>query len=429
MKSTQSALDSPTRLPQHAVTAFRPIPAPARLIVPLAARPPGEGTTAELPDTRVARGEPLAENVAETAHVPLTPVAGRIVAQTRVDLLNGHRAAAVEIEVDRATLAAPTSERLPWPDSAELPTWIDRLRFAGVWAERRNSPDLLAQLYQALRRPCDTIICNAIDAEEAVPLNATLARTYPDELIAGVRTLARALRASQRIVALDADAPPADVSRLRRATEGDTAVRFVPLANSYPQADPTLMLYTLLRRRLRPGRLPPEAGVILLDAAAAVAIGRVALFNEPMLDVPLAVRDVARDTTHLVAAPIGTPLRHILSHLGIDEASIPRVGEALRDQTASRDAVVTGGELVVHVGYASASFNPDPCIRCGWCAASCPTRIQPAGLFEASQRDSDVLAERYGIEACIECGVCSYVCPSRLPLLGAIRELRQRRRM
>ena len=395
------------------------------MIVPLSTRPPGEGTDARPPHTRLTRGEPLAERVPETAHLPLSPVAGVIVATTRIDLLNGHRVAGVEIEVDRSE--PPSHERQPSPDSGELPTWIDRLRHAGVWAERRNSPDLLAQLHQAIRRPCDTIICNALDAEEAVPLNASLARTFSDELITGVRTLARALRASRRIIAMDADAPSADVGRLRRATEGDTAVRFVPLSNSYPQADPTLMLYSLLNRRLRPGRLPPEAGVVLIDAAAAIAVGRVALSNEPMLDVPLAVRDVGRDMTHLVTAPVGTPLWHILKHLNVADEPVPRVGEALRDQTVSRDAVVSGGELVVHVGYGSPSFNPDPCIRCGWCAAACPTRIQPAGLLEAAQRDDQSLAERYGIEACIECGVCSYVCPSRLPLLGAIREMRHRR--
>ncbi|HEV2292319.1 MAG TPA: 4Fe-4S dicluster domain-containing protein [Tepidisphaeraceae bacterium] len=413
---------------RQSATAFCRIPAPSRLMVPLGTRPPGEPTNAKLPDTRVRRGEPLAENMPETAHVPLSPADGVIVAQTRVDVLNGHRVAAVEIQVDRTTIASPEPEQFTSPESAELPAWIDRLRFGGFWAERRNSPDLLAQLYQALRRPCDTIVCNALDAEEAVPLNASLSRTHPDELIAGVRTLARALRVAQRIIAVDADAPAADVNRLRGATHGDTAVRLAPMANSYPQADPTLMLYTLLRRRLRPGRLPPEAGVILLDAAAAVAVGRIALSGQPMLDLPLAIREVARDTTHLVTAPVGTPIWHILNHLGIDGHAVPRVGEALRDQTVSREAVVSGGELVVHVGYASPSFNPDPCIRCGWCAAACPTRIQPAGLLEAAQRDSAELAERYGIHACIECGVCSYVCPSRLPLLGAIRELRRRRR-
>jgi hypothetical protein len=53
------------------------------------------------------------------------------------------------------------------------------------------------------------------------------------------------------------------------------------IANPYPQADPTLLLYTLLERRLRPNRLPTEVGVILLDAPAAIAIGALIMADRP----------------------------------------------------------------------------------------------------------------------------------------------------
>jgi electron transport complex protein RnfC len=407
---------------------FAAVPIPRRIIVPLSARPPGEGTSAKPPEARVARGEALADNVPETAFVPLSPVNGRIVATTRVDLMNGQRVAAVEIEVDPSD-AKPQAPHEPPPESSDLATWIDRIRRAGIWAERRNGPDLLAQLHQALRRPCDTVICTALDGEDAAPLNSALASAYTAELIAGVRTIGRAAGAAHRVIGMAMDAPAGDVARVRRATNGDSSLRVVPVPHGYPQTDPTLMLYTLLRRRLRPGRLPAEMGAILIDAPAAVAVGRLALRGEPMVDVPMVVRDVARNRTHRVTAAVGTPLWHVLEHLGASDdetATVPRAGDALRDQPASRSAVVSGGELVVHVGYASAAFNPDPCIRCGWCTAACPTRIHPAGLLEAAQRQHEHLADRYGIDSCIECGVCSYVCPSRLPLLGAIRHMRSK---
>lgn len=440
MNNTQPASDSTTRRPNDPATLFPPIPAPARVYVPLATRE-GEAAPAKPSGTRVAPGDALTDAAPETAHVAISPVSGKIVGTVRVDLLNGHRAAAVEILVDAdgataSSSASPSSSSsssstttpAPAPESTDLTTWIDRLRHAGVWAQRHNGPDLLGQLYQALRRPVDTVVCNVLDGEDAVELNLALARAYPLELIAGVRVLARTVKASRRRIAVDADAPRADVTRLGRLIGGDD-IGIIPLPNSYPQPDPTLLLYTLFKRRLRPGRLPPEQGVILLDAAAAIAVGRVALSGVGMLDVPLAVRDVRRGRTHLVSAPVGTPLWHVLERLDVDEDALPRIGDALRDLTTNRGAVVSGGELVVHAGYATLSNDPDPCIRCGWCTAACPTRIHPAGLLEATQRDDPALAERYGIESCIECGVCSYVCPSRLPLLGAIRQMRARKRV
>jgi Na+-translocating ferredoxin:NAD+ oxidoreductase RnfC subunit len=66
----------------------------------------------------------------------------------------------------------------------------------------------------------------------------------------------------------------------------------------------------------------------------------------------------------------------------------------------------------------------EPCIRCGWCAQTYPTVVQPAGLLEAAQRKDLAMADRFGLGACMECGICSYMCPSHLPLLQGIRVLK-----
>jgi len=116
----------------------------------------------------------------------------------------------------------------------------------------------------------------------------------------------------------------------------------------------------------------------------------------------------------------------ICQRLGIQwKNRVHRGGDLLRDIQIQPDAVVGGGELIFHVSNASPAINPSPCIRCGWCVDACPTRVQPAAVLEACQRNDIDLAERAGIEACIECGVCSYVCPSQLPLLEGIRKMKQ----
>jgi electron transport complex protein RnfC len=185
------------------------------------------------------------------------------------------------------------------------------------------------------------------------------------------------------------------------------------------------MLYSLLDVRLKPGRLPTERRVLLLDAAAAVAIGRLVLYDRPHLTTPFAVRDHFSRETHLLTLPIGARIGDICRFLGIDQHNHRfRGGDFLRDLWLHEDAPVGTGELVVHSTAIHLDANADPCIRCGWCVEACPMRIHPAGLLEMAQEHDVRGAKRFGLDACIECGVCSYVCPTRLPLLSAIRGLR-----
>jgi len=164
--------------------------------------------------------------------------------------------------------------------------------------------------------------------------------------------------------------------------------------------------------------------VLLLDAAAALAVGNAAA-AQPLLTTPLAVHDHFHRRAHFLEVPIGMRLGDILDALGIaPDPSMLRGGDLLRDLRLWRDCVISGAELAIHVTAPDPPLNPDPCMRCGWCLETCPTLLHPAVVLEAAQRHDSAMARRAGIDSCIECGLCSYVCPSRLPLLASIRTMR-----
>lgn len=287
-------------------------------------------------------------------------------------------------------------------------------------AERINSPSLAGQMRAvATGAAVSVVVCCLLDTDPTVPLNGAIASTHTDDVLNGVAALAGATGAAKSIVVADPEAQP--VWSTLRANVRRPA-RLVPLRNDYPQANPSLLLFTLLQRRLTPGQLPTERGVLLVDAAAAADVGR----GGPG-PVHVAVRDHFAQRTHLLAVPHGTPVGEVLRFVDLDPAKVViRAGEFLRDQHVSPDTRVTAaGERVLHVTAPTLSANPDPCVRCGWCVEACPTRVHPAGLLEAAQRADTALARRYGLSGCIECGICSYVCPTRLPLLPAIRGLKQ----
>jgi electron transport complex protein RnfC len=186
-----------------------------------------------------------------------------------------------------------------------------------------------------------------------------------------------------------------------------------------------MLLYTLLGRRMNPAQLPPQRRVLLLDAAAALAIGRLILHSQPMLDVPIVMRNGFTSQWHVVQVPVGTRVRDVCEQLSIPSDNVTiRAGDVLRDVQISPDAIIASAEISLDISAVTQAVNPSPCIRCGWCVQACPARIHPAGLLEAAQLHDSQLAHRYGVDSCIECGICSYVCPSHLPLLPSIRQLR-----
>jgi electron transport complex protein RnfC len=275
----------------------------------------------------------------------------------------------------------------------------------------------------ALRRPVDTIICSVLDSDPTMRIQGAMCATYPEDLEAGMTLLLQCCQASRGFVVVEAWSPATWSVPVRKVLRG-TPIKLVELANDYPQADPSLMLYTIARRRLRPGRLPVERATLLLDAAAVIAVGRTAR-GKPALPVHMGLRDRASGISYYIAAIDGTPLNHILADLPLTRPYILRGGDLLRDCRLGDDTTICAAdERIIHVCPAEAVVNPEPCIRCAWCVESCPTRVHPALLLEAAQEHNLARARWAGLDACIECGICVHVCPSQLPILDGIRQLK-----
>lgn len=306
----------------------------------------------------------------------------------------------------------------------QLAKVIDLLARAGVTADRHTCPDLLGQLRAALTSRVDTVVCTLLDGDATLRLNAALASRYPEELMAGLTFVDGLIAPRHSWLVTDETAPSNWLAPVRGAARLARR-RLISLRNDYPESDPSLLLFTLLRRRLKPGRLPTDERAILLDAPAAIVLGQFARTGGRPAHAWAAVHHPEWAATRYADVAFGTPLSDVLGHMGLrPEDHVIRAGDLLRDRKVTADLPVGTGELAFHVSYPEREVIPDPCIRCGWCFEGCPVRIHPAGLLEASQRDSVALGRHYGLDACIECGICSYVCPSRLPLLPGIRRLR-----
>ncbi|HWE04580.1 MAG TPA: 4Fe-4S dicluster domain-containing protein [Tepidisphaeraceae bacterium] len=418
-----------------APVAFRPLRPTAPLCIPLSGNFKPEEIVPKPPGTIVARGESLAEKYPDSATAPLAPVAGRIVGIGSAKISSRLTVPGIFLEPDPNVPAPPP---IVCADAGAIPAMIrrlsqiglaagiERMRSAGIWAERWTTPDLLGQLRNCLRKPVDIILCDALDETPELLLHHRVAATWPVELTAGVLALAVLTNAARASAVLAAYGDAGAWDAMRRAT-ANTRLKLAPLADHYPQSHPSLLIHELTGRHSRPARLPAESGALVIGAPAAVAIGRCFLKDEPMLDVPMGLHDRSRGKTHWLSVPVGMAWSAVLSELSISSPGLElRCGNPLREVKVSTDCIISGGDLSVTAAPFQRYINPDPCIRCAWCVEGCPVSIQPAGLLEAAQQDDPFLAEQYGLDACIECGICSYVCPSHLPILQGIRKLREK---
>ena len=401
--------------------------------------PPGNGeAAAKPPGAIVERGESLLRASPESGAFALAPHPGTIGGKTPITLSDGRAATAVELFVCPAGVpndpqAVPSGDEIEkeLPElpavtkpASDLPHWTSLLRRCGIYVDRRTSPDLMHQMTQAAYRPVDTIICNLLDQDPTLRLNALLAYRHAATICAAVHTLSKLLSASRVMFAIDGSTPGVFRRPLIHLAK-KLKLKVVGLPARYPQADPTLLLHTLTNRGLRVGRSPIEKGVVLFDAAAAVAMGRCFLHQQPMVEVPVAFRDRIKAESHYLWAPIGTPISAILGSIGPHAAAVDLLsGDALRKVIVRPDGVLGATENLLHVTAATAGAS-GPCVRCSWCADRCPTGVQPAWLLEAAQQRDPELATRAGIDSCIACGICDYVCPSSLPLVESIRTLKR----
>lgn len=321
------------------------------------------------------------------------------------------------------TRADMVGELLAQLDPLQKESVIDQLTGAGVTADRWVSPDLIGQLRQAARRPPKFVVCGAIDLDPALPLQRRLAAERAIDIAAGAAALGRLVGTERVLLAVPEDMPAAGVEALRAAARM-ACVRLFPLLEQYPLAQASLLIQRTTGRRVPPGTLPTEAGVLMLDAPAAMAVGRWLIHGERMRCVPIGIYDETNGRGHLFSVRVGTTLGDVLAAAEVPgESTELWSGHVLRHVPIDRGAVVGNGELTVFVSAPRRAEEASACLRCGWCVEACPVRIHPAGLLDAAQQNDPQLAEQYGLRSCIDCGICSYVCPSRLPLLGSIRQM------
>jgi electron transport complex protein RnfC len=273
----------------------------------------------------------------------------------------------------------------------------------------------------------DTLIINGVECEPFLTTDHRVMLEESSDIFMGIRYILKATGAKKVIIAVEANKPDA-ADHLRETFPGDLDGSVEVLQVKYPQGAEKMLFSALLGREVPSGGLPLDIHALCCNVATTAQIGYLLPRGRGIQERVITVTGPAVKRKGNYRIPIGTPLRFLLEHVGVEE-DVNRVflgGPMMGAAASSLEISITKGTSGVTAFTDSAAERTHspvyPCIRCSYCVDACPIFLDPSLLGKlAATEQFSVMAEEHNLMDCFECGSCSFVCPSHIPLVQQFR--------
>ena len=268
----------------------------------------------------------------------------------------------------------------------------------------------------------DALIINGAECEPYITADYRSMLEQTQELMRGAKLMMRAVNAKKCYVAIEEN--KLDVYDMFAEELPRFSKDMIPvlLKARYPQGAEKQLIKAVLNLEVPSGGLPMDIGVVVQNAATAVAVCEAVYSGKPLVERIVAVtgEGVVRPTN--IRARIGTCFLDLIEQAGGLNESAAKVimgGPMMGIAQYSLDVPVIKGTssiLVLNEEQIN-DCNYLACIKCGRCVEACPMGLFASVIGAAAEKEMYDLAEEYNVADCVECGSCAYVCPSKRPLV------------
>ncbi len=402
------------------------VPLPERLVLPLQQHIGAPAQPLVEPGTRVLKGQQLASANGFISVPVHAPTSGTVleVAEHTIPHPSGLTDLCVVLEPDGRD--EWTEHRGIDDFSAVAPReLLDYIRDHGVAGLGGAGFPTAAKLGSGTDSDIEFLVLNGVECEPYITADDTLMFEYAEAVVKGAEVIAHLVQPREILLGIEDNKPEA-IEELRKAA-ANSPVQIVVIPTKYPSGGEKQLIQILTGREVPRGGIPADIGIVCMNVGTTAAVWKAVDSGEPLISRITTVTGKAVDTPRNLEVLLGTPIRSLLEHCGVQRDALyrlimggPLMGFTLTDENLP---VIKTTNCILAATREELPPPPpaQPCIRCGMCAEVCPAYLLPQQLYWYSKAKEFDRAEAHNLFDCIECGACAYVCPSNIPLVQYYR--------
>lgn len=380
----------------------------------------------------VRTGQVIAEPGGFISAFVHSPVSGTVKSIAPRKDLSGNSVMHVEISVegdewaDGIDLSKDLVTEIP-QDREEI---LRRIQSCGVVGLGGATFPTHVKLNPAPGKVAECLILNGAECEPFLTSDYRILIERTEEIVVGAAIMQKVLGGCRCVIGIEENKPEA-IAAVRKAVSGlgFAGIEVKTLKKRYPQGGEKQLIDAVMKRQVRSGALPIDAGAVVQNVATALAVYEAVQKNKPLITNTLTVTgdDIPSNRNRNFLFRIGTPLSFIMDYSGgvpDTTAKIVSGGPMMGKAIANPDATtVKGSSSILYLSREKTLRKPQSgCIRCGRCADACPMGLEPFLLYRLCKQADTAQLESNAVQDCIECGCCLYSCPANIPLLDHIRQ-------
>ena len=346
-------------------------------------------------------------------------VSGKVTKITDYLMMNGNKTQAVVIESDGEMAVADTVAAPVIHSREDLVAAIKESGIVGLGGA--GFPTYVKFDVDPAR--IDYLIINGAECEPYVTSDTITMVNRAEDMACALRAMAQYMGIKQVIIGIENNKKTAIRTMREMAggiTECSISVRSLP--SLYPQGGEKVLVYHTTGRVIPVGKLPIDAGCIVINCTTLAAIGAYLQNGMPLVEKCVTVDGGCVREPRNVIVPIGTAIRELFDLCGgLKHTPAKYVyGGPMMGVTVPGDAapVLKATNAVLALTAKEAKLpKTTNCIRCGACTNACPFGLAPAGISHCVKVGDVKSLKLLHVDACMECGCCSFICPANRPLV------------